>query len=243
MAKWLFFIKLSASTLVKIWFKSHANFVKSLWWGNYIRPWPTPTWSTPHQFWKISTMENRPLPTFFGYAHHNRQHSTSTSPWREFSQVTTRNAQIQRSKEQTWANCVREVYVENQKKMVKCLNWVNRPVSLVVIHTNRQIATCFANFGGKFPSVTWSYHHPMKVGEGFRSKSSIAEQHWKPTAKWKQERPTCGCARGWLTARRWWGKNLDVPKRVREIFSKWIKNPNILTITSRWNNPFTKHWS
>lgn len=129
------------------------------------------------------------------------------------------------------------------KKMVKCLNWVNRPVSLVVIHTNRQIATCFANFGGKFPSVTWSYHHPMKVGEGFRSKSSIAEQHWKPTAKWKQERPTCGCARGWLTARRWWGKNLDVPKRVREIFSKWIKNPNILTITSRWNNPFTKHWS
>lgn len=88
--------------------------------------------------------------------------------------------------------------LKTQKKMVGCLNWVNRPVSLVVIHTNRQIATCFANFGGKFPSVTWSYHHPMKVGEGFRSKSSIAEQHWKPTAKWKQERPTCGCAGvGW----------------------------------------------
>lgn len=59
----------------------------------------------------------KPPPShFFGCAHHNRQHSTSTSPCKEFSQVTTRNAQIQRSKEQTSANCVREVYVENPKK-------------------------------------------------------------------------------------------------------------------------------
>ena len=207
------FIKLSASTLVKIWCKSHANFVKSLWWGNYIQPWPTPIWSTPHQFWKISTMENRPLPTFSDVLNTTGSiqlppHPAKNSP--KWPQGMLKYKGRKSKPEQT-------AFVESTLKikvMVGCLNWVNRPVSLVVIltHKYRQIATCL-------PIVEDNsrWHGPiirLSSRGRVRSKSSILSNTGSPRRnESRSDPPAVAPGWGWLTARLWWGKNLDVPKK------------------------------